>query len=351
MDHFAANRRSFLAGLGISAAGLAFGGALLPRRGFAAEGGKPEVTSLEIISVRDPQHSAQLALAKELGYFSDEGLDVTLNYTVNGPDLPSLAASGKVQVLSSALEQVAALREKGLDFKWVMKLSDISNTQGVVIGNNSGIEKPADFAGKRIGMYKGAAVELAILNMTKAYGIDFGSLQFINMEPPEQALALMRGDIDVMACWEPYVSNAAKMGGRPYFTGSRSYVDGADDPKAVNWLNLATGLTTTGDFIKSSPNTLAALMRAVLKANDLLATDVNAAVDPIARNLGIPKDGLADILSKNEYDTVIDARLMDGYPVYQDWAISRGYLTTGAPMSELLDLSLLRQVKPDAVKI
>lgn len=350
MNQLVSSRRRVLQGLGLGLAGIAAGG-VFGSRAFAADNGKPEVAALEIISVRDPQHSAQLALAKELGYFTDEGLDVTLNYTVNGPDLPSLAASGKVQVLSSALEQVAALREKGLDFKWIMKLSDISNTQGVVIGKNSGIKKPADLAGKRIGMYRGAAVELAILNMTKAYGIDFNSLQFINMEPPEQALALMRGDIDVMACWEPYVSSAAKMGGQLYFTGSRSYVEDPANPKPVNWLNLATGLTTTGDFINTSPNTLRALMRAILRANALLASDVDSAVAPIAKNLGIPTDGLADILRMNEYDTIIDARLMEGYPVYQDWAIGRGYLTKGAPMTELLDLSLLKEVKPEAVKI
>ncbi|SKA34222.1 ABC transporter substrate-binding protein [Consotaella salsifontis] len=346
-----ADRRVLLKGMAMGLLGAVAAPVLRPSRVFAQSQATPEIAELELISVRDPQHSAQIAIAQEMGYFADEGLDITLNYTVNGPDLPSLAASGRVQVLASAMEQVASLREKGLDFKWIMKLSDISNTQGVVIGNNAGIDKPADLAGKRVGMYAGAAVELAVLNMCKAYGIDFDSLKFVNIEPPEQALALMRGDIDVMACWEPYVSNAAKMGGRLYFTGSKSYIDNPDDPKPVNWLYLSTGLTTTGEFLDKAPNTLRAMMRALFKANEMLATDVDAAVAPISKNLGIPSEGLADILRMNDYSPVVDQRLMDGYPVYQDWAISRGYLTTGAPLSELLDLSLLKDMKPDAVKI
>lgn len=310
-----------------------------------------ETTDLELISVRDPQHSAQIALAQELGFFEEAGLNVTVNYTVNGPDLPSLAASGRVQILASALEQLASLREKGIDFKWVMKLSDISNTQGVVIGNKSGINQPADLAGKRVGMYSGAAVELAILNMCKDYDIDFASLQFVNIEPPEQAMALMRGDIDVMACWEPYVSNAAKMGGRVYFTGSQSYIEDPTTPKSVNYLYLSTGLATTGDFIEANPNTLKALIGALAKATDLIVSDPQGTVEPIARNLGIPADGLLAILQANDYSPIVDNRVIEGYPVYQDWAISRGYLKTSAPVADLLDMSLLREVLPDAVRI
>lgn len=316
-----------------------------------AQAGKPEIAELEIISVRDPQHSAQFAIAKELGLFEAEGVSVTLNYTVNGPDLPSLAASGQVNVLGSALEQVASLREKGLDFKWIMKLSDISNTQGVVIGNNSGIKAPADLAGKRIGMYTGAAVELAIINMCKAYNVDHSTLKYLNIEPPEQALALARGDIDVMACWEPYVTNAASIGGRLYFTGSKSYIEDPQNPKDVNWLQLSTGLTTTPKFAAQAPNTLRALMRAVLKANDMIAANVDDVVAPISKNLGIPPEGLAGILRKNEYSAVIDKRITEGYPIYQDWAISRGYLKTGSPIADMLDLALLREMKPDAVNI
>lgn len=339
------NRRTLLRNF--AAAGAA---TTLPSFAFA-QGTALEVTSVEIISVRDPQHSGQLALALENGFFADEGLEVRPNYTVNGPDLPSLAASGRVQVLFSAMEQVASLRLRGLDFRWIMKLSDISNTQGVVIGNNSGIESPADLAGKRIGMYAGASVELAIENMCREHGIDFSSLQFINMEPPEQAIALMQGDIDVMACWEPYVTNAARSGGRLYFTGSKSYIESPETPQDVNWLYLATGLTTSGDFLAEAPNTLKAMMRAMMRANEIIINDPAAAVDPIARGLGIPTEGLEGILRANDYRPDLDQRLATGYPDYINWAVERGFLDSFVPLEDIVDTSLLAEVAPDSVKI
>ncbi|MDF0602108.1 ABC transporter substrate-binding protein [Psychromarinibacter sp. C21-152] len=339
------NRRALLRNIGAASAAT-----MLPGLG-RAQGNAPEVTSVEIISVRDPQHSGQLALALEYGFFEDEGLDVSPNYTVNGPDLPSLAASGRVKVLFAAMEQVASLRLRDLDFRWVMKLSDISNTQGVVVGNNSGIEAPADLEGKRIGMYAGASVELAIENMCEEYGVDFSSLEFVNMEPPEQAIALMQGDIDVMACWEPYVTNAARSGGRLYFTGSKSYIETPEDPTDVNWLYLATGLTTSGDFLAEAPNTLKAMMRAMMRANEIIINDPAAAVDPIAKGLGIPTDGLEGILRANDYRPDLDQRLATGYPDYIHWAVERGFLNEFVPLDEIVDTSLLAEVAPDSVKI
>ncbi|WP_161555904.1 ABC transporter substrate-binding protein [Mangrovicoccus ximenensis] len=339
------NRRTMLRSLAAAGAATAF-----PALGHAKDG-PLEVRSVEVISVRDPQHSGQLALALENGFFADEGLDVTPNYTVNGPDLPSLAASGRIQVLFSAMEQVASLRLRGLDFRWIMKLSDISNTQGVVIGNKSGIASPSDLAGKRVGMYAGASVELAIENMCKAHGVDFASLDFINMEPPEQAIALMQGDIDVMACWEPYVSNAARSGGRLYFTGSKSYIEDAGTARDVNWLYLATGLTTSGAFLDEAPNTLKAIMRAMMRANEIIINDPAAAVDPIARGLGIPSDGLEAILKANDYRPDLDQRLAAGYPDYINWAVDRGFLGDFVPLNDIVDTALLSEIAPGAVKI
>ncbi|RUR43421.1 ABC transporter substrate-binding protein [Vreelandella populi] len=348
MKNFPLSRRRFLSNT-LSSAAIIGAAAVLPRSLMAS--GSPEITAVEIISVRDPQHSAQLAFAIENGYFAEEGLDVTANYTVNGPDLASLAASGRVKVLCAAMEQVALLRLRNLDFKWVMKLSDISNTQGVVVGNNAGIESPADLVGKRVGMYAGAAVELAVENMCKEYGVDFSSIEFVNMEPPEQAIALMRGDIDAMACWEPYISNAERSGGRLYFTGSSSYIENPNTPTDVNWLYLATGLATTGDYMQQAPNTMMALMRAMIRANETIINNPAAAVGPISKGLGIPADGLELILRANDYRPNLDQRLVMGYPDFINWTVDQGFLSDFVPFNDIVDTSLLQKIAPNSVKI
>lgn len=306
---------------------------------------------MTVWSVKDPQHSAQLVYAAESGLFEKEGIGVDIKYIVNGPDLPSLAASGDISLMSATVDMVASLREQNVDFSWLMKLSEISNTQGVVLAPDSGITSPQDLAGKRLGMYKGAAVELAVLNMANANGLDFGSIEFVNLEPPEQMSALLRGDIDAMACWEPFIGNAVSSGGTKYFTGDRSYIRGAETP--VDWLYLTTGVTASKSFMEQSPEVITSVMRALMAATDAINRDTPAAARVIAGPLGISEQELLPILEANAYNSVIDGRFVTGWTDYLDWAAApeQKFLQKQWKPLDLVDFTLFKTVDPAAVKI
>ncbi len=113
-------------------------------------------------------------------------------------------------------------------------------------------------------MAAGSGVAIAIRNMAKQYGVDYGKLTFVNLQPPDQAPALARGDIDAMAVWQPWALAGTSLGGKIYFTGNRSYIDGA--PKPVNWMYLDAGLNVPAAYLAKNPNTVKAVMRALIKA-------------------------------------------------------------------------------------
>src|SRR5438477_36639 len=228
----------------------------------------PEVKQVEIWAVKDPQEAAQIALADVLGYYKEEGLDATVKWIVSGTDMPSLAASGQVNFYGEGNFTNAILRDKGVDMRYVVRTADISGTQSFVLGPNAKVSSPKDLEGKKVGMAAGAGVSVAIANMAKQYGIDYSKIQFVNLQPPDQAPALARGDIDAMAVWEPWSLAGRKLGGTVYFTGNRSYVDGAE--KQVPWLYLDSGINVKGDFMDKNPNTVKAVMRAIMRATDYI---------------------------------------------------------------------------------
>lgn len=343
------SRRSFFRGAALLGAAAAAPIGLSACAGSSTgSGGSGQVT---VWSVKDPQHSAQLVYAAETGLFEQEGLDVEVSYIVNGPDLPSLAASGEIGLMSATVDMVASLREQNVDFSWLMKLSEISNTQGVVLAADSGISSPAELAGRRMGMYKGAAVELAVLNMAEANGVDFGAIEFVNLEPPEQMSALLRGDIDAMACWEPFIGNAVGSGGTKYFTGNRSFITGVETP--VDWLYLTTGLTASASFMEQSPDVITAVMRACLAATEAINADTPAAAAVIAGPLDIPEEQLLPILQANSYDSVIDRRFVAGWTDYLTWAAApqQQFLRQNWNPLDLTDFTLFETLDPDAVQI
>ncbi|MEK7715055.1 MAG: hypothetical protein AAB387_06330, partial [candidate division NC10 bacterium] len=51
---------------------------------------KPELTEVDAWIVRDPQMSAQFAVADQMGYFKEQGVKVNPRWYIAGTDLPSM---------------------------------------------------------------------------------------------------------------------------------------------------------------------------------------------------------------------------------------------------------------------
>jgi ABC-type nitrate/sulfonate/bicarbonate transport system substrate-binding protein len=348
------SRRGFL-----TRGGVAMGGIFLAPSVLAVCGGetpapssgknKLEVTQVDIWGVRDPQEAAQIALAKELGYYKDEGLDVTVKWTVSGTDVPSLAASGQIKMYGESAFTTAILRDKDVDIWYLMRTSDISNTQAFVLGPNTKISSPKDLEGKKVGMAAGSGVGVAIANMAKDHGVDYKKIQFVNLQPPDQAPALTKGDIDAMACWEPWVLAGTRLGGKIYFTGSVSYIGGA--PAKVNWLYLDSGLNATGDFVKQAPNTVKAVMRALIRTTDYINADVDKAADKLSQVLQVPAADLKVIMKENNYSPIVDQHSIDGLTALFKWGADLKYVSKVMDPKEVMNLSLLKEVKPSAVQV
>src|SRR5258708_23490507 len=184
----------------------------------------PEVTDVESWAVRDPQEAAAIALADQLGYYKDEGLNVTVKWIVSGTDMANLVATGQVNFYGESASTAAQLLDKNISIHYVMPLADIGGTQCVVIGPNVTLKSPKDLEGKKIGMAAGAGVALAINSMAKQYGVDVSKITFVNLQPPAMAPALAKGDIDAMAVWQPLVFACIKLGGKLYLTSNHSYI-------------------------------------------------------------------------------------------------------------------------------
>lgn len=300
LNYRARMKRAGAAVLMTAIAGL---GVVLPAQAVLAQ--EPEVTTLDFWAVRDAQMSGQVALASELGFFEDEGLDVTVKWIVSGTDVPSLAASGDILMTSESVYISAMLQEKGVDMRYMMPLSDVGGSQQVVLGPNTDVSIPSDLEGKSIGMAAGAGVGMAITAMCEEYGVDCSKITLVNLQPPDQIPALVRGDIDAMAIWNPYALEGVKVGGTLYFSGNKSYIDGEE--KEVDYMYLDGGLIVNGEFADENPETVKAVMRALVTATEYFnshSVEETAAI--LTGTLDIPEEDLQKILAMNIYTNAVD---------------------------------------------
>lgn len=312
---------------------------------------KPEITEVEAWLVRDPQMSAQFAVADQLGYFKEQGLKVNIRWYIAGTDLPSMWGAGNIHLGTATATMVVPIAAAGQPIYSIAPQSDIGGVQQVVLGKRAQeiVKSPKDLEKVKIGMPKGASVTMAIQNMAKATGVDFQKLQFVNLSPPDAVTALAKGDIDAMAAWAPWTFRAVKeAGGKVYFTGTRSYIPGKEGP--VDWLKVHAGVVTSGKMLKENPNTLKAVLRAIHKATDTLNRDREGSVKIIAREMKI-EEGLArEIMGQNVYTMEMTETIYQGMGDFVDFLFSLNRIPQKVSPESVFYTKLLKDVDPSLVK-
>ncbi len=317
----------------------------------ASAQGKPELTEVDAWLVRDPQMSAQFAVADQMGYFREQGIKVNPRWYIAGTDLPSMWGAGNIHLGTATATMVVPIAAAGQAIYNIAPQSDIGGTQQVVLGKKGQeiVRTPKDFEKLKVGMPKGASVTMAIQHFAKDNGVDFSKIQFVNLSPPDAVTALAKGDIDAMAAWAPWVLNAVKQGGgKVYFTGNRSYIPGKEGQ--VDWLYVHAGVVASGKMVKENPNTLKAVLRALEKATTTINKDRDAAAKIVAREMKLEEPVARDIMALNLYTMEMNDKIHRGMGDFVDFLHSLNRIPQKINPESVFYTKLLKEVDPKLVK-
>ncbi len=142
---------------------------------------KQEQAELQKVSVTrltpNTNHTG-IYVAKELGYFQEQGLEVDiLQPGQNVTD--QIVATGKSEFGVSYQENVIRARSENIPLVSIAAVIQ-HNTSGFASLKKAGIKSPLDFEGKRYGSWDSPS-ELAILRATmEKYGADFNKVTVIS---------------------------------------------------------------------------------------------------------------------------------------------------------------------------
>ncbi len=128
-------------------------------------------------------------------------------------DISSAFASRDVPigVLGSTGITAAVTRGVNMELFWI--LDNIGKSEALVARNGSGIEKPQDLVGKKVGVpFVSTSHFHLLVGMNKVWNVDAKKVNILNMQPPQIVAAWQRGDLDAAYVWPPALTEIQKTG-------------------------------------------------------------------------------------------------------------------------------------------
>jgi len=172
------------------------------------------LTPLKIIVA--PVHFEPAYIADRMGFFEEQGLDVTVQPGADAQANFAQALSGDVDIVTTSWTVMATSNAEGVPVTAIASngyISAESKGSGVLVRPDSGISSIADLAGKTIGVQGvRSGSDLAVLLAAEDAGIDPDSLTQVALPFPAMQAALESGQVDAVMAVDPFFSQIAAAG-------------------------------------------------------------------------------------------------------------------------------------------
>ena len=148
-----------------------------------------------------------LTLAKQLGYYKDEGVAVKLIPFQTLADGRRAFEKGHIDIMAGTLMEFYSAREiSGID-PVVFLVADFSNGGDMLLAHKD-ITSIAALKGKKVGLESGSIDVLTAANALASAGLNFNDVTLISLPQPNNIKALLAGEIDAAQTYPPFATKA-----------------------------------------------------------------------------------------------------------------------------------------------
>jgi NitT/TauT family transport system substrate-binding protein len=281
-------------------------------------------------------------IAQEKGYFVHEGLHVTLQPYTTGKDALDAALEGRAELATVADIPIMFAVMKGHPVSIVATISTVEKDPGVIGRKDKGILTLAQLSGKRIGVTLGTSGHFMLDALLNRQKLSTDDVTLYHLQPQELADALLRGDVDAVATWEPYLGVLRTQLGA---NGTIFYSEGIYE--------LPFTIAGRRDYVVSHPEIMQKLVRALVRAERLCQDAPDAARQIIAGAINVSLEELQEVWPSYQFSVTLDQSLLLTLEDETRWAI-KNELTDQSTIPNYLHhvyLEALEAVRPAAVTV
>jgi ABC-type nitrate/sulfonate/bicarbonate transport system substrate-binding protein len=288
--------------------------------------------------------STPVLIAESQGYFRDEGLVVKIiEYPSGKTALTDMIAKGSPDVVTAAQTPVMYNSFKNNNYAIISGIAYSYEAGSLMLARkDKGIRTAAALKGRRIGTPVGSTGHF-FLNLFLLYNsLKISDVEVIDIDAPNLPKALADGHVDAISVWQPQIHIAEKL------LGEKAVIFPDKDIYRVDFYLIAHK-----DFLKSNPEALAKLLKAVDRAQTFIRQNKELSIGVISRRLKLDRETVNAIWDVYQFKMFLDQAIITDLEAEARWAIENKY-TRAAKIPDyrnFINTNILESVKPEAVNI
>ncbi|MFB2937336.1 aliphatic sulfonate ABC transporter substrate-binding protein [Aerosakkonemataceae cyanobacterium BLCC-F154] len=214
-------------------------------------------------------------IAQEQGIFKANNVPVDLKWFDGYLESINTLTAGQIDANSQTLGDTVNSVAGGAD-KVIVLVNDNSTGNDKVIVRE-GINSVADLKGKKVAAEEGTVDHFLLLLGLKKAGLSPKDIQFVPLETGQAAAAFVGGQVDAVAVFAPFTTQALKR------SGSKELFSSKDFPGAIS-----DHLVVSRKFLQEKPEEIQALVNSWFATLEYMQKNPEQSYEIMAKRAGVP---------------------------------------------------------------
>jgi ABC-type nitrate/sulfonate/bicarbonate transport system substrate-binding protein len=292
---------------------------------------------------------APMFVAKEAGFFKDEGMDVETTFFPNPGDNNAALAGGSLQISINPFTLPYLAENSGIPIRIISSAGGLSIMEVIAQGELN-VDSPkalGEFVkanpGKKlkVAALKGDTLEMILYRSFKDNGMSYDNFDMVWFnELPAMVQSFEAKQVDILSFIKPYTTNLIKNNGAKRLTDN-SEVWGMGTPNCT--------AAVMEDFLKKYPKTVESYLKAIKKGFDLIVSNPEKAVDLLKTGgyYKVPPEVLLQAFKTGPKESRLTPNKEGVMKAINDM-VAAGYIK--APKTDIMALDILSKIEPAPAK-
>jgi NitT/TauT family transport system substrate-binding protein len=213
-------------------------------------------------------------VSKEKGIFEQHHVPISLKWFDGYLESISTLTAGQLDANSQTLGDTVNSISGGADQVIVLVNDNSTGNDKIIVSQE--IKTISDLKGKKVAAEEGAVDHFLLLLGLKQAGLSPQDIQFVPLETGKAAAAFVAGQVDAVAVFAPFTTQALKR------SGSRELFSSKDFPGAIS-----DHLVVTRKFVNEQPQKVQALVDAWFSTLDFIKANQEESYKIMAQRGGV----------------------------------------------------------------